>query len=134
APARGGPRDVAPADLRVSVPDRPGPSRARLRRARPGRRGVPPDTGLSAGRRLPDRRRDVMQPPLVSAVIVVLNGERFLEEAIGSVVSQTDAAGEVIVVDDGCTDSSPAIVRRFAERHPGRIRLVAHPGHTNLGI
>jgi glycosyltransferase involved in cell wall biosynthesis len=75
-----------------------------------------------------------MQPPLVSAVIVVRDGERFLEEAITSVVSQTYEAWELIVVDDGSTDSSPAIVRRFAERRPDRIRLVAHPGHANLGI
>jgi glycosyltransferase involved in cell wall biosynthesis len=75
-----------------------------------------------------------MQPPLVSAVIVVRDGERFLEEAIRSVVSQTYQAWELIVVDDGSTDSSPAVVRRLAERRPGRIRLVAHPGHTNLGM
>jgi len=54
----------------------------------------------------------------VSVVIPVYNGERFLGEAIDSILAQTRSAAEVIVVDDGSTDGSLAIAEGYAERHP----------------
>ena len=50
---------------------------------------------------------------LVSVVIPVFNGERFLAAAIQSVLDQTYRPVEVIVVDDGSTDASAAIARSF---------------------
>ncbi len=55
-----------------------------------------------------------MADDLVSVVIPVYNGERFLAQAIASVHSQTWHPVEVIVVDDGSTDQSGEIARRFA--------------------
>jgi glycosyltransferase involved in cell wall biosynthesis len=52
--------------------------------------------------------------PLVSCVVPVFNGEKYLAEAIGSVLAQTYSPIEIIVVDDGSTDSSPEILARFA--------------------
>jgi glycosyltransferase involved in cell wall biosynthesis len=46
---------------------------------------------------------------LVSVIIPIHNGERFLEAALDSVAAQTHAAVEVIVVDDGSTDEGPAL-------------------------
>ncbi len=37
------------------------------------------------------------------------------------------------MVDDGSTDSSPAIARRYADSDPARIRCLEHPGHRNAG-
>jgi glycosyltransferase involved in cell wall biosynthesis len=48
----------------------------------------------------------------ISVVVPCHNGEVFLEEALGSIVGQTRAPDEVIVVDDGSTDRSAAIARR----------------------
>jgi glycosyltransferase involved in cell wall biosynthesis len=45
----------------------------------------------------------------VSVIIPVYNGERFLKEAIESAMCQTEPPLEVIVVDDGSTDASPAV-------------------------
>ncbi|MFN2316520.1 MAG: glycosyltransferase family 2 protein, partial [Gemmatimonadales bacterium] len=51
-----------------------------------------------------------MSRPKVSVLIAVYNGERFLREAVDSVLAQDQPALEVIVVDDGSTDGSAAAV------------------------
>jgi glycosyltransferase involved in cell wall biosynthesis len=72
--------------------------------------------------------------PLVSAVIIFLDAERFLAEAIRSVFAQSYTAWELLLVDDGSSDGSTAIARRFAEQYPEQVRYFEHPGHTNLGM
>jgi glycosyltransferase involved in cell wall biosynthesis len=71
--------------------------------------------------------------PRVSIITVFLNGERFLEEAICSVLRQTAADWELLLVDDGSSDGSTAIARRHASEQPERIRYLEHPGHENRG-
>jgi len=70
---------------------------------------------------------------VVSVVMTVLDGERFIGEAIQSVFDQTYPNWELLVVDDGSTDRSTAIARDFAVRHPERVRYLEHPGHVNRG-
>lgn len=67
--------------------------------------------------------------PLVSVIIPVFNRERFVVEAIGSVLAQTLADFEIVVIDDGSTDGTAAAVQ--AIRDP-RIRLVPHG--VNCGL
>jgi glycosyltransferase involved in cell wall biosynthesis len=59
--------------------------------------------------------------PVVSVIVPVHNGKTFLAEALESVLRQTFAALELIVVDDGSVDESAAIVRALPD---GRVRLV----------
>ena len=73
-------------------------------------------------------------PPLVSAVTTFLNGERFIAEAIESVVTQTYPNWELFLVDDGSTDGATAIAKSYAARYPDRIRYLEHEGHRNRGI
>jgi glycosyltransferase involved in cell wall biosynthesis len=49
----------------------------------------------------------------VSIIMTVFNGERFLREAIESILAQTYANLELIIIDDGSTDSSLAIINSF---------------------
>lgn len=71
--------------------------------------------------------------PKVSIICAFLNAERFLGEAIDSVLGQDYAAFELILVDDGSTDSGTAIARGYAERFPDQVRYLEHPGHSNRG-
>jgi len=57
--------------------------------------------------------------PKVSVIIPVFNGENYLREAIDSVLSQTYPRHEVIVVDDGSTDGTWALIESFGSRVEG---------------
>jgi SAM-dependent methyltransferase len=89
---------------------------------------------------LEDRARDggagparSEEGPEVSVVIIFRDEERFLREAVESVLAQTFEGWELLLVDDGSTDSSAAIARAFAERERDRVRGLEHPGHANRG-
>ena len=55
-----------------------------------------------------------MSAPLVSVVVAVHNGERFLRPALQSLYAQDYEPFEVIFIDDGSTDGSADIAREFA--------------------
>jgi glycosyltransferase involved in cell wall biosynthesis len=71
--------------------------------------------------------------PLVSVVTIFLDAEHFLADAVESVLAQTHEEWELLLVDDGSTDASADIARKYAGRHPGRIRVLAHEGGRNRG-
>jgi glycosyltransferase involved in cell wall biosynthesis len=62
-----------------------------------------------------------------------LNGERFIGEAIESVLTQSWRDLELILVDDGSADSSASIARSYAFADQ-RVRILAHPGNSNRGV
>lgn len=72
--------------------------------------------------------------PLVTNVIIFLNAENFIEEAIESVFAQTYNNWELLLVDDGSTDDSTRIALRYVERYPERVHYLEHPGHRNQGM
>ena len=61
-----------------------------------------------------------MTPPLVSCVVPVFNGERYLGVALNSIAAQTYRHTEIIVIDDGSTDGTPAV----AETTPVALRYL----------
>jgi glycosyltransferase involved in cell wall biosynthesis len=69
------------------------------------------------------RARRRAAAPTVSALMCVRNGERYLAEALDSVVAQSHPPHEILVVDDGSSDASAAIAARYAPR----VTLIASP-------
>jgi len=53
---------------------------------------------------------------LVSCIVPAYNGERFLAEAIESILAQSYSNVQLIVVDDGSTDGTPQVAARFEDR------------------
>ena len=68
----------------------------------------------------------VSTQPYLSAIVTVFNGERFLREALQSLLSQTFTDFELIVVNDGSTDGTAAIIGEYDGADP-RIRPVKLP-------
>jgi glycosyltransferase involved in cell wall biosynthesis len=69
-------------------------------------------------------------PDLVTVVIPAFNAAATLDETLESVRAQSYTALEILVVDDGSTDETPALVRSHEERDP-RVRLIRQ---ANAGV
>jgi glycosyltransferase involved in cell wall biosynthesis len=77
---------------------------------------------------------EITRGPLISAIIIFFNEERFLEEAIESVFAQTYDNWELLLVDDGSTDQSTEIAQRYSARYPEKVSYLQQEGHQNLGM
>ena len=69
---------------------------------------------------------EMPEAPAVSVVVPVYNVEKYLDQALDSIRSQTLRNIEIICVNDGSTDGSSAILRRHADCD-GRIRVIDKP-------
>jgi glycosyltransferase involved in cell wall biosynthesis len=79
-----------------------------------------------------DRRtasREEIALPKVSVVMSVYNGERYLSEAIESILTQTFSDFEFIIIDDGSTDGTPAILNSYDD-----VRIVLVRNEQNIGL
>ncbi len=75
-----------------------------------------------------------MKAGFASIIIIFLNMEKFLAEAIRSVLDQSYKDWELLLVDDGSTDGSTLIAQQFAEEHSERVRYIEHAQHQNRGM
>ena len=71
--------------------------------------------------------------PKVSIIVTAYNIERYIAESLGSITGQTLQDIEIIVVDDGSSDGTPAIIRDFAALDP-RIRPILLPQNSIGGV
>ena len=67
----------------------------------------------------------------VSVIIPVYNTEKYLVEAINSIVNQTLREIEIIVVNDGSTDNSAQLLENFAQQD-NRIKIITHEKNKGL--
>ena len=76
----------------------------------------------------------------ISVIIPMYNVEKYVGDALDSLLAQTFQNFELIVVDDGSTDNSRAVVESYAEKFGGRLKLsrIKHSGGAteprNMGI
>lgn len=68
----------------------------------------------------------------VSVLILTYNCAQFIRESIDSALSQTYDNSQIVVSDDCSTDETPEILKKYAERHPGKILL--NINKQNVGI
>lgn len=71
------------------------------------------------------------EKPLISVAMCTYNGERFLAEQLQSILEQTYAPLEIVIVDDCSTDGTRALIRQFMVKDE-RIRFIEN--ETNLGF
>ena len=90
-----------------------------------GKRGA--ESVVSAG----SRKRKLTSVPRLSIGLPVYNGEKFLSEALDSLIGQTYKDFELIVSDNASTDGTADICRRYAEQD-SRIRYVRQT--HNIGL
>jgi len=64
--------------------------------------------------------------PPISVLLAVYNGQRFLREAVDSILAQTFPDFEFITIDDGSTDGTLPLLKEYAARDP-RVHLVSRP-------
>ena len=67
--------------------------------------------------------------PKVTVLMSVYNGEKYLREAIDSILNQTFKDYEFLIIDEGSTDSSAEIIRSYPD---ARIRLIRN--EENIGL
>lgn len=76
-----------------------------------------------------DRKFSLSVEPLVSIIMSVYNSEDYLKEAIDSILGQTYANLEFIIIDDASTDRSLDIVKSYNDK---RILLIKN--EVNIGL
>lgn len=68
----------------------------------------------------------------LSCIVPVYNAEQYLEKCIGSLLQITSISVEIILIDDGSTDSSPILLDKYAESNPN-IKVI-HQNNKGVAV
>lgn len=74
---------------------------------------------------------------LISAIVPVYNGETYLEEALDSIIHQSHAPDELILIDDGSTDNTKSIAKKYIRKYDLKYYYQSNtglPSSRNEGI
>jgi hypothetical protein len=99
--------------------------------------GAPPQCGSRRRGAAHDPRVSVMtsvQPSLVSVLCVAYKHERFVGEAVRSVLAQTYAPLDIIILDDASPDATADVIAAELSKHSGRSDIRFIRNDRNLGI
>lgn len=66
-------------------------------------------------------------PPLVAAITPAYNSAHWLPSSLDSVLNQTYPEWVAVVVDDGSTDDTPAVLESYRQRMGDRLRVIRQP-------
>src|SRR5438309_261505 len=66
---------------------------------------------------------DMDQRPLISLILLCYNHERFVAEAVDSVLEQTYSPLEIVIIDDCSLDRTAGIITERLDAHPSRSRV-----------
>lgn len=69
---------------------------------------------------------------LITIVLPVHNGARYLQQSLDSIASQTYTRWELVLVDDASTDATPDLLAAAAVRDPERLRVLRHERNQGL--
>jgi len=72
--------------------------------------------------------------PLVSVIVIFFNTDKYIAEAIESVIDQTYNNWELILVDDGSTDGSTNLALNYVKSYPDQFTYIEHKNHANRGM
>jgi len=75
--------------------------------------------------------KSIAQAPLVSILMLTYNRAAYIADAISSVLAQTYKNFELVIIDDGSTDSTPEILAGFDDP---RITIIRHPENKGLHL
>ncbi len=67
--------------------------------------------------------RKINKRPVVSVIMPVYNAGEFLVESIESILSQTYKNFELIIVDDGSTDNSWQLIKKYKAKYPNKLKI-----------
>jgi glycosyltransferase involved in cell wall biosynthesis len=71
-----------------------------------------------------------MVKSLISVILPVYNAEKYIERCLESIIHQTYAPIEILLINDGSTDTSPAIMKKYASEH----NCIRYFDNANSGV
>lgn len=72
-----------------------------------------------------------MKVQFISTIMSVYDGQKYIAQAIESILTQTFADFEFIIIDDGSTDNSLKMIRKYAQKDD-RTRIVLNENNIAL--
>ena len=61
---------------------------------------------------------------MIAILMATYNGEKYIEEQLDSILQQTYSDTAVFIHDDGSTDGTIDIVKKYTEKYPDRVKIV----------
>lgn len=74
-----------------------------------------------------------MTPPTIAIALATYNGARFLRQQLDSIITQTQRPDELVARDDGSTDCTMQILKRFAKQAPFPVHVERHTRRLGYG-